>query len=74
MIDDLERFGVVAGERDPVVGAVEGEGLAAPDAAADLDDLAGPGDRGVVADAVETLDDLGPGRAEGHVEAAPAPA
>ena len=72
VVDQLERLAqagaLVGRQRDRVVAALVGQPLAAPDRTADLDDLPGPADRGVVRHAVPALDDLRPGRAEAEDE------
>ena len=74
MVHDLERLAQTGslsrGQRDLVIGTLVDEAVAPPHRAADLDDLAGAGQRCVVRDPVEALDDLRPGGAQPQDEAA----
>jgi hypothetical protein len=74
IIDELERLtqsgALVGWQRDGVVLALVLQGLSAPDLAADVDDFAGAGYRGVVGHAVEALDDLRTGGAKTEGEPA----
>ena len=72
VVDELQRLaesGALPGrQRDLIVRALVLQPLPAPHLAADLDQLAGPGQRRVVGNAVPALDDLRPGRADAQRE------
>ena len=74
VVDQLERLAeagaLIRGERELIVPAVVAEPLPAPHHPADLDQLAGPADGGVVGHAVPALDHLRAGRAEAEGEPA----
>ena len=75
MIHDLEGLAQSGapplGQGHLVVGALVFEAVAPPHRSADLDDLAGASQRGVVGHAMEALDHLGPGSAQAQDEATP---
>ena len=75
VVHDFERLAQAGplplGQRDLVVGTLVDEAVTPPHRAADLDDLAGAGQRSVVRDPVEALDDLRARGAQPQDEAAP---